>query len=426
MSFCQSYNDITNEDICNMQFIFEEYPDYPFLWASIDKEYIPYIKCEDMSLCAGRMVEKKFLLHYWQILNNSVFECITIRCYFMNSCQRAVFDRINYCFCDNIFVPNLTTRKDLMISLKDLIDMLKFLKFCETYTSSPAINLDNRCGYINIDNCIMPFVKIENEIYVPSAYFEKVPGDLVLYDVYGDDLWYMKYCCLLLNVYSDIHNKTKCISIKLADIRKYFSSISFYVPDLSMRRRVLNEPQNGQSEQVVPSFTTDLTVENERTQTIDESNASVTREIKNGSVSTTIGTNLFQKLIVCEVGEFLKTGISQTGNNFRDTDNFQTSAIRSSVDGDEMVRQFLRNCIAQLTVKLAEKNDLTDFLNHQEFTSADSYRNQDILRKLLRNFFKGIRQKKKKRKKEVICRRVQPSRQAKKNLQKSNNRKRRK
>lgn len=242
MSFIESFENLTNIKIYDVLFVFEKFKDYSFSWTLVGNNRIPYILHNDVKYCYGRMVEKVFLSHFWTKLNNSVFDCISIPSIIMNPKERTLFDQINFLFCEGIFGANLKTRRDVMLRSEDVQHLYEFLSFCEYYATSETVIFSDKCGYVCTKKLKVPYVNIDNVMYVPLFFLDKITDEVIV-DIKGTDLWYLKFCCSVLGLCPGIYEADVCKSVRLFDFIKHFPQANFYLPDLTIRNKVLNTSQ---------------------------------------------------------------------------------------------------------------------------------------------------------------------------------------
>ncbi|XP_073978310.1 uncharacterized protein isoform X4 [Rhodnius prolixus] len=196
-----------------------------FGWVRLGDEYIPYIQRSEEKYCAVRMVELKVLAKYLNYLNSDIYSCTCIRSYYITESEARLLTEINIKHCEGKFGRDPFTVKDLVVLLDDANEFHNFLELCYTKLINPLSSTKDRCGFVRINNeSVVPYTTKDGDKYVPLFYFEGETEALKKKSaVLGPwDLAYLKFCCKVQGIRSELFANDSCQVISLADIRAYF------------------------------------------------------------------------------------------------------------------------------------------------------------------------------------------------------------
>ncbi|KAL1139322.1 hypothetical protein AAG570_006308 [Ranatra chinensis] len=221
-----------------------------FGWIMLGEEHIPYIIRGEDKYCAVRMVELKLLAKYLNYLNADIYSCTCIRSYYITEAEARLLTEINIKHCECRFGREQFSVKDLVVRLQDASEFYNFLDLCYTKLLNPLSNTKERCGFIRI-NCdsVVPYTIKDGKQYVPLFYFEGETDNLKQKadKLESWDLAYLKFCCKVQGIRSELFASETCSVISLADIKSYFphgTVFDEYWPPKVMDSQLLITPKN--------------------------------------------------------------------------------------------------------------------------------------------------------------------------------------
>ncbi|KAG5672027.1 hypothetical protein PVAND_002189 [Polypedilum vanderplanki] len=197
-----------------------------FGWESFNsgKIHIPYIIRQNEKYCAVRIVEQKLLNKYLNVLHQDLYNCTSIRSYYITDVEARLLDEINFRHCDQYFGKEKFSMKDLIVRLSDAQKFQQFLDVCYkklTNYSTP----NDKCGFIRINNeSVVPYTVRDGQKMVPLFYFEGETENLKLKadSLCGWDLSYLKFCCKVQGIRNELFASETVAVISLDDIKSYF------------------------------------------------------------------------------------------------------------------------------------------------------------------------------------------------------------
>jgi len=197
-----------------------------FGWFDIEKTYLPYIfRYTSEKFTSVRMVERKLLNRYLQVLPQEVNSCTSIRSYYLTDNESKLLNDINLKHTDCTFGKEAFTSKDLVVRLKDAKEFYKFLDLCHKKLVLKKSNASDRCGFFRINGeSVVPYTVKNGTKYVPLFYFEGETDHLKLKseEVEGWDLAYLKFCCKVQGIRSELFNNDICKVVALDEIKGHF------------------------------------------------------------------------------------------------------------------------------------------------------------------------------------------------------------
>lgn len=197
-----------------------------FGWESFNggKIHIPYIIRQTEKYCAVRIVEQKLLNKYLNVLHQDLYNCTSIRSYYITDVEARLLDEINFRHCDQCFGKEKFSMKDLIVRLSDAQKFQQFLDVCYkklTNYSTP----NDKCGFIRINSeSVVPYTVRDGQKMVPLFYFEGETENLKLKadSLSGWDLSYLKFCCKVQGIRNELFASDTVPVISLDDIKGYF------------------------------------------------------------------------------------------------------------------------------------------------------------------------------------------------------------
>ena len=197
-----------------------------FGWESFNsgKVHIPYIIRGTEKYCAVRIVEQKLLNKYLNVLHQDLYNCTSVRSYYITDVEARLLDEINFRHCDQYFGKEKFSMKDLIVRLSDAQKFQQFLDVCyKKLTNNSTAN--DKCGFIRINSeSVVPYTYRDGQKMVPLFYFEGETDNLKLKadSLSGWDLSYLKFCCKVQGIRNELFASETVAVISLDDIKSYF------------------------------------------------------------------------------------------------------------------------------------------------------------------------------------------------------------
>jgi len=199
-----------------------------FGWFDIEKVFLPLIfRYGTEKYTSVRMVERKLLNRFLQVLPPEVNSCTCIRSYYITDSESKLLNEINLKHTDCAFGKEAFTSKDLVVRLKDAKEFHKFLDLCHKKLVLKKSNASDRCGFFRINGeSVVPYTVKEGTKYVPLFYFEGETEHLKLKSevVDGWDLAYLKFCCKVQGIRNELFANDVCKVVALDEIKGHFPS----------------------------------------------------------------------------------------------------------------------------------------------------------------------------------------------------------
>lgn len=156
---------------------------------------IPYIYRGEEKFCSVRIFEHRLLKMHANILRPELYSCISIKSCYITEIEARLLNEINVKHCDWQFGRDLFTVRDLIVSLADGLEFLKFLQTCQDKLVHKSCDPQDRCGFFRIGGeSVVPYTLVNGIKYVPLFYFEGETGNLDkrAIQITGWDLSYLK------------------------------------------------------------------------------------------------------------------------------------------------------------------------------------------------------------------------------------------
>ena len=197
-----------------------------FGWESFNsgKVHIPYIIRAQEKYCAVRIVEQKLLNKYLNVLHQDLYNCTSVRSYYITDVEARLLDEINFRHCDQYFGKEKFSMKDLIVRLSDAQKFQQFLDVCYKKLTNCSTPKD-KCGFIRINSeSVVPYTYRDEQKMVPLFYFEGETDNLKLKadSLSGWDLSYLKFCCKVQGIRNELFASETVAVISLDDIKSYF------------------------------------------------------------------------------------------------------------------------------------------------------------------------------------------------------------
>jgi len=197
-----------------------------FGWFDIEKVFLPFIfRFGTEKYTSVRMVERRLLNRYLQVLPPEVNSCTCIRSYYITDAESKLLNEINLKHTDCAFGKEAFTSKDLVVRLADAKEFYRFLDLCHKKLVLKKSNASDRCGFFRINGeSVVPYTVKEGVKYVPLFYFEGETDHLKLKSesVEGWDLAYLKFCCKVQGIRNELFANDTCKVVALNEIKGHF------------------------------------------------------------------------------------------------------------------------------------------------------------------------------------------------------------
>merc|ERR1719192_940784 len=202
-----------------------------FGWAEFEKTPIPFIfrasgeKTE--KYISVRMVERKLLHKFLNVLPTEVNSCHCIRSYYITDHEAKLLNEINIKHTDLHYGKEAFTTKDLVVRMADAKEFYRFLDLCYKKLVLKKSNASDKCGFFRINReSVVPYTVKDTIKYVPLFYFEGETEHLKLKSevVDGWDLAYLKFCCKVQGIRNELFANDVCKVVALEEIKGHFPS----------------------------------------------------------------------------------------------------------------------------------------------------------------------------------------------------------
>ena len=191
-----------------------------FGWTVIDKINIPYILRSDKQFVSVRIVEMKLLSRYPNSYPDDLGKQAPLTSFFITANEAKLLNEINLQHCAGEYGKKEFSTKDLIVLLSDFINFYNLVK--KTFPDAAVARQEaaETAGWLQIKNTVTPYVKRQENKFVPLSVIKYAAGLLTNESVSG--LPPTKRECDLLNqacktagvefVFSD--STTRLINIK--------------------------------------------------------------------------------------------------------------------------------------------------------------------------------------------------------------------
>ncbi|XP_043199799.1 uncharacterized protein LOC122369262 isoform X2 [Amphibalanus amphitrite] len=206
-----------------------------FGWSVVGQHPLPCLFRKGERFCPVRAVEKMLLSLYLQKLPMDVCNCTSIKSYFVTENEAKLLNEINYRHCEYFYGREAFTPKDCIVRVDDARQFADFLALCERKMVNMQSKPDDRCGFLRINGeSVVPFtikrVTVNGEKrdvrFVPLFYFEGETEHLKhkAEQLTGWDLAYLKLCCKVQGIRSELFQSDTCDVVSLDDVKRHFPS----------------------------------------------------------------------------------------------------------------------------------------------------------------------------------------------------------
>lgn len=123
-----------------------------FGWERINQEEaIPVIiRSNDVRYSPVRIIEQEIIKKY-DVLPQSVFQCITLKSFYLTATEAKLFNNINFNHCSNRYGEGFFSTKDVIISANDVKELSRFLKISRDVFSPNLISkYSQKLGVVKI------------------------------------------------------------------------------------------------------------------------------------------------------------------------------------------------------------------------------------------------------------------------------------
>jgi hypothetical protein len=198
-----------------------------FGWETIlsGKLHIPYIIRQQEKYCAVRIIEQKLLSKYLNYLHADLFNCTSVKSYYITETESRLLNEINIKHCDSSYGKDPFTTKDLVVRVGEALKFFTFLEVCYKKLLMNCSTPNDKCGFIRINKeSVVPYTIRDSQKMVPLFYFEGETENLKLKadSLSGWDLSYLKFCCKVQGIRNELFASDTVAVISLDDIKSYF------------------------------------------------------------------------------------------------------------------------------------------------------------------------------------------------------------
>ena len=197
-----------------------------FGWFDVEKVFLPLIfRYSTERYTSVRVVERKLLNRFLQVLPPEVNSCTCIRSYYITDSETKLLNEINMKHTDCAFGKESFTSKDLVVKLKDAKEFHEFLDLCHKKIVLKKSTASDRCGFFRINGeSVVPYTMKEGTKYVPLFYLEGETEKRKLQSevVDGWDLAYLKFCCKVQGIKNELFANDFCKVVALDEITGLF------------------------------------------------------------------------------------------------------------------------------------------------------------------------------------------------------------
>lgn len=207
-----------------------------FGWTGIEKTFIPYIfktsgsgvKKVTEKFISVRMMERKILYKFLNVLPTEVNNCLSITSYHVTDQEAKLLNEINFKHADLQFGTDpFSVSKDLVVKLSDAQQFYEYLDLCYKKLVLKRSQDSDRCGFFRINKeSVVPYTAKDKIKYIPLFYLEGETEDLNLKadKVEGWDLAYLRFCCKVQGIRNELIAANSCRVVALEDIKGLFPS----------------------------------------------------------------------------------------------------------------------------------------------------------------------------------------------------------
>lgn len=153
----------------------------------------------------------------------------------MTEVESNLLNEINKFHCELYYDQQSFTDEDLIVKLNDVIDFYNFLDACRNLLlpESSSNTLFRKCGFMRINNdnnSIVPYVVKNKRKYLPIFYFDGETKSLEekAITLENFDLAYLKFCCKMHGIKTDLFSGDKCLVTSLEQIKSYFTEDTIF------------------------------------------------------------------------------------------------------------------------------------------------------------------------------------------------------
>lgn len=155
----------------------------------------------------------------------SCSRCACVRSYYVTHAEAQLLNDINFNHSNYQFGRVMFTERDLIVTLRDAEELLKFLDACYVRILKGDKDSLERFAFIRINReSAVPFTLHNNEKCLPLFYFEGEIDNLNLQarKLEGWDLAYLKFCCRIQGIKRELYDYDTCPVVSLREIENYF------------------------------------------------------------------------------------------------------------------------------------------------------------------------------------------------------------
>ena len=158
-----------------------------------------------------------------------IVSCTCICSFYITDDEARLLNEINERHCNSAFTKEggPFTNRDLVVVLTEANQFYEFLETCYRKLVIRQTQSGDRCGFFRINgDSVVPYTVRGSEKYVPLFYFEGETDRLKIKSIMVDgwELSYLKFCCKVQGIRSELFATDTCSVVSLTDVRHHFPS----------------------------------------------------------------------------------------------------------------------------------------------------------------------------------------------------------
>lgn len=195
-----------------------------------------------------KIVETRVYRKYESWLHKDIYCCAKIKCWRMSQVEIKLFNEINFVHSDGQFSKQPFNDSDIIIKLEDATSFYDFIMECCNKLLNKPSTMTSPCGFIRINReSVVPYTLVGDKKYMPLFYFEgeidNIKSDTI--QITGWELSYLKFCCKVQGIRSELYDFEYISVICLDEIKKYFpanTEFEDFWPTKITESLLLNKP----------------------------------------------------------------------------------------------------------------------------------------------------------------------------------------
>ncbi|KAL4153804.1 hypothetical protein QTP88_001637 [Uroleucon formosanum] len=256
-SITKNINNKKKQEILTEDDVYSESIKGMFGWEFLEGYFVPYIiriiNGDNLKFVPVRIAEMHLLSKYINYLHANMYNCTSIKSYFISDCEAKLLNEINQIHNEGLFGREMfIAGKDFIVTLDDVHEFYIFLDVC--YKKLLCVITPNnydKCGFIRIDtDSVVPYVTKDGKQYLPIFYFAGDTKSLMTLSVKFEhwNLAYLKFCCKIQGISNNLYSKDSYDMIDLENVKKFYSPGTnfekFWPPNVIDTELLINQHAN--------------------------------------------------------------------------------------------------------------------------------------------------------------------------------------